>query len=619
MTLFKQSFDVNPFPVYIKDEQGKFVFVNKAYADIQGLDITALLKSGKSEFDYSSERDLEVLHTGKQITIQEFYKSENGKLHWYNTIKKPFKQPDGFSYLLSISSDITELKEIILDETDASESKEHIFTHLCKGIRTPVYSIIEIAKLIKRKDLSKDQEEKINTILSITDNILATLNQTLDYAALDMGNDIELELVHFNPALVLQDTTNVLLSKAREQDLTLELKITQDLPPLVQGDPFRLSQILLILINNAIKYTKRGRVTVSIRLKEQTRDRIQFEFCVEDTGIGISEEKAIKILGESSSRHSDVGHCIGLSICKRLVELQGGMLWLDSIPGFGSRFYFSIPYLISEMNTESFYSEPLEVPHTLKGVHILLTEDNQVNQLIAITQLESWDVLVEIAFDGAEALKKIQDKKYDLILMDIQMPNMDGIEVTSYVRNKVNPNQDTPIIAFTANTDKRDAKRYKSYGFTDCLFKPYHQAELYKIIVFNTGRTSVLSAELPSLSGTDNNKLYDFSGLGSLAQDVAFIQRMQRLFIETVPGQLKEIKDAIKQEDWEAVAQMAHRLKSTYGNIKMREAAEIMKNIEQLAHSKSYTDQINNLVHKVFELTDHVLIAFSAELHNDRP
>ncbi|QCR22511.1 response regulator [Pontibacter sp. SGAir0037] len=613
MIFFRQLIDVNPFPIYLKNEQGKFVFANKAYADVQAIELDELITTGYCESDFSYERDLEVIRSGVPVTIQEFYKSDTGGFKWYNTVKMAYQQTDGSVYLLSISSDITDFKEKILNDSDLSEEKEQIFVDLCREIRTPVYSIIELAKQIRHTNLSKYQEEKLNSVLTVTDNILATLNQALEYNELEKSNEVELEFISFSPVTILRDTVNALISKAKEQGIRLEFRLNHTKELLVQGDPFRLSQILLILINNAIKYTYEGNITVSLKTKEKSESSVYIEFCVEDTGIGMNEEKAATLFLQEEPPNTGDSPGFGLKICKRLIESQGGMLWFDSVPGLGSRFYFTIPYITSNQYTEKHQPEAVLSQNDLKGLNLLLAEDNHVNQLIAISHLEAWDVLVELAFDGEEALKKATDKKYDLILMDIQLPKMDGIEVTNYLRSEPNPNQETPIIAFTANTIQQEPEKFRSLGFNYSIFKPYQTNDLHKIIADNTGRNRAYTS-IATASHGKGNKLYDFSGLGSLADDFQFIQKMQRLFIETVPDQLSEIRAAIKQEKWDAVAQMAHRLKSTYSNIKVKEATENLKNIERFANARSSTDKIENLLFKVMDVTDQILNAFLLEL-----
>lgn len=620
MDFFKQIVESNPHPVYVKNEQGKFVFANSAYAEIHGIRVAELIEAGFSEFDYSYDRDLEVLKMGEPISIQEFYKSKEGEVCWYQTIKKTFRQPDGARYLLSQSSDITDLKKTIKKAAESAKVKDIFLANMSWEIRTPIHAIIGIAKLLKKSNLNKNQEDYLNTILSISDNLLVTPNHILDYAEIESG-EIRLEVIPFDVVMTVQDTVHALALKAKEQGLQLHFEDPSENIPILLGDPFRLSQVLVILINNAIKFTKKGEITVSVTVKEKVNNLVSLAFCVQDTGIGMSAETSEKIFGDyspSGGGSSPVagGSGLGLTICKNLIESQDGKIWIESIPGAGSRFYFNIPYLISESAHKELGQEQIVVQGELRGINILLAEDNQVNQLLTISHLESCDMAVDLAYDGEEALAKAQDKKYDLILMDIQMPKMDGMEATSRIRKNSNPNQHTPIIAFTANTERTDVKNYRYQGFTDIILKPYHKSKLYLTIANNTGRTIGATSNRILTPINQEELLYDFSGLGSLASDQLFIRKMQRLFIETVPEQLNELKDAIDNGAWDAVAYLAHRLKSTYGNIKVKEAAEAMKKIESLAQSQTNLNQINTYLQIAKEVTEKVLAIFKIELQN---
>ena len=249
----------------------------------------------------------------------------------------------------------------------------------------------------------------------------------------------------------------------------------------------------------------------------------------------------------------------------------------------------------------------------LEGLHILLVEDDPANQLLAVAHLEAWKVKVDLAVNGEEALEKTKENTYDLVLMDIQMPGIDGIEVTNQIRNTENLNSSTPIIAFTANLLSLEAEDYKKYGFNDSLFKPYHVASLYQVVSQNIGKPFSKTFSDLSQQETSTPLLYDFSGLGNLSEDDLFIQKMKKLFIDMVPKQLEQIATSVKLNEWEEVAHLAHRLKSTYGNIKVNDAAEAMKKIEEMARDKKNLDQVNSLLNMANETTDKVISHFMQE------
>jgi len=280
---------------------------------------------------------------------------------------------------------------------------------------------------------------------------------------------------------------------------------------------------------------------------------------------------------------------------KTIISITEGLLTTLPAPGQSN----SVPQ-----------DEQPKILHQLEKFSVLLVEDDPSNQLLALSHLESWKIKVDVASNGEEALLKTEEKVYDLILMDIQMPGIDGIEATKQIRNSPNLNRNSPIIAFTANLLDLEADEYKKYGFTDYLFKPYQVSGLYQVVSKNVGRY----ISQPTFKQDDGigkqPPLVDFSGLGNLAEDALFIQKMQKLFIDMVPKQLEQLSESVRQKEWEEVANMAHRLKSTYGNIKITGAADAMKKIEEIAREKKNFDQISKLLRLANETTDKVVAHF---------
>ncbi|GAB3538482.1 hypothetical protein GCM10027443_33520 [Pontibacter brevis] len=356
---------------------------------------------------------------------------------------------------------------------------------------------------------------------------------------------------------------------------------------------------------------------------EVTGNLLNIECCVKDTGVGFNTEKLKKVYETLNKEQSITrlygGTGLGLTISKKLLELQGGKLWLDDKNGQGSCFYFSISYPLAKQEHAARKEASFPNPARLKGLKILVAEDNQLNELLLSSQLQLWDVSVDIAYDGEQALAKASEKEYDLILMDIQMPKLDGIEATYRIRNTQNPNRQTPIIAFTANIQKIDVERYSFYGFDDCLLKPYHESRLFQLISRHTGRSKAAQAITPQAEDTTKNEpaLYDFSGLGNLKNDALFIRKMQRMFVDTVPRQLDELEEAIDRRELETAAHLAHKLKSTFGNIQIQHATEAMKQIEGYAKSNVKAEEMGRLMHTVREVTTKVIRVFSEQLEQD--
>jgi len=442
MEIIRQAIDANPNPIYVKDQLGKFILTNEAYASLHGISVTTLLETGEIDSDYSYQRDLDILNSGETNSFEEFYKLKSGKEIWFNTTKKIFTTSDGSQYILSVSSDITILKKALQLAEDAIKGDKAEQANLNNKISTSLDAILGVAKLVQKGLPSQDNTgEYIKTIISITEGLLTTL------------------------------------------------------PPSV--------------INNLLQ-----------------------------------KEEQPKVLNQ------------------------------------------------------------------LENVSVLLVEDDSSNQLLALSHLESWKIKVDVAIDGEEALLKTAEKVYDLILMDIQMPGIDGIEATKQIRNSSNLNRNSPIIAFTANVLDLETEEYKEYGFTDYLFKPFQVSGLYQVVSNNIGRKTNYTNLTPTTDTSNAAPLVDFSGLGNLAEDALFIQKMQKLFIDMVPKQLEQLSESVSQKDWDDVANLAHRLKSTYGNIKINGAADAMKKIEEIAREKKNFDQVSNLLRLANETTKKVVTHF---------
>ena len=616
MELTRQVILTNPDPTYVKNEQGMFILANDAYAELHGQTVDELLAKGTGVFDYSFERDLELLEKNQTVTIEEYYRLKDGEKAWFKTTKKPFRQADGTRYLLSVSTNITMLKNSVKAAEESAKAKESFLANINNEIRTPINAIIGIAKVMKKSLLNKEQENYLDTITAIADNLLVIPTDLLDITKLESG-DVKLESIPFDISSVISDAVRAMAFKIQGQSVSVRFIQSNEAIPMVEGDPFRLSQVLINLMNNAIKHTRQGEITVSIQHIEKSDNVLKVECCVEDTGAPYNTDK-FRNIHEMLSQEKNItklygGTGLGLTISKKLIELQGGRLWLENRASQGNCFFFSIPYIISGKANATTREEPKVTTDQLKGVRILIAEDNQLNELLLSSQLQPWNVLTDIAYDGEQALEKANEKEYDLILMDIQMPKLDGIEATYRIRNKQNPNRHTPIIAFTANQQKIDMERYRYYGFTDALLKPYQESKLFHLISQYTRRNKETEPEILD-NIKENSDLFDFSGLGNLKDDALFIRKMQQIFIDTVPGQLDDLEEAVENKELETAAHIAHKLKSTFGNIRIKTATEAMRKIELCARTQTNTSELVQLLRIVREVTNQVVSVFSNQL-----
>ncbi|TGE28657.1 PAS domain-containing hybrid sensor histidine kinase/response regulator [Hymenobacter metallicola] len=616
--LVRQVIDASPNPIYVKDEAGRLILANEAYARLHQRRVAEMLSQMPTwQSAEQQQQDQDLLTTGTTLSVEECHLGPEAVPAWYHTIKKPLGQPDGTRYLLSISSNVTALKQAREAAEESARAKEVFLANMSHEIRTPMNGIVGLARLLKKTPISAQQADYLDLILTNAGSLLVVINDILDFAKMEAGR-LDLESRPFDVADTVRSVSRSLALVAESKGLQLHTCVPAEPLPVVAGDAVRLGQVLVNLLNNAIKFTSSGTITVSVEPVGAPAEAQQtVRFCVADTGIGISPEKFEQVFQSFAQATSTTtrlygGTGLGLAICKHLVELQGGHIGLDSAPGRGSRFYVTLTYPLSDQAPAPAFEAPQALPAgLLRGLRVLLVEDNPVNKLLACSLLQEWQTDSEVAADGAQALHLALHQPFDLILMDIQMPQVNGLEATAELRRTPGPNQYTPIVALTANALKTDVDSYPHAGFTDWLVKPYHENNLYQVIARNTGRTQVQEATLET---TADQPAYGFEGLGKLANDPDFIRKMQQLFVDTVPQQMEELHTLLRQHDWPASARLTHSLKSTFGNLQIAEALAGIKKIEEIIKKNPDPSHLLQLHRSVHQVTTQMAVTFTTQL-----
>jgi len=370
---------------------------------------------------------------------------------------------------------------------EAAQSKQIFMSTMSHEIRTPLNEVIGITNLLLQNNPREDQMDFIKTLRFSGNHLLTLVNDVLDYNKMESGKII-FEQTQFNLNDFLDEIMRSYSFRSKAKELDFSIKKEGSLPEDVIGDQIRLNQILSNLLSNALKFTKVGGITVTIREKERKENKSKLEFSVQDTGIGIPAEKHTTIFESFTQAATDTtrhfgGTGLGLAICKKLVELMGGIIEIKSQPGEGSVFTFILDFEIADKKSRK---ENGEVPESfvgLEGKRILIAEDNKINFFVANKFLTGWGVSVSHAENGQLALEKIETEEFDLILMDLHMPVMDGIEATRIIRNSTNPRiKDIPVVALTAAIMSESYDKIEKLNINDYILKPFKPRDLFERI-----------------------------------------------------------------------------------------------------------------------------------------
>jgi len=370
---------------------------------------------------------------------------------------------------------------------EASVIKEQFMANMSHEIRTPMNAIIGFNDRLIKTKLNDEQQEYVAAVQSSGENLLTIINDILDFSKIEAGM-VTIEHIRFNLHELLQTVYNMFFLKAKEKNISLRLHHPKDIPEFLMGDPTRLTQILINLVGNALKFTGQGNIDITVEvIKDDTQNAI-VQFKVKDTGIGILEEKITEVFERFTQAESDTsrifgGTGLGLSIVKKLVELQSGTITVESKKEEGSLFIFTIPYKKAPLVASTLKTSPEKIHHAVANdkIKILIVEDNLLNQKLAAFMIADFGYAFDICGNGKLAVDKLEKDVYDLVLMDIQMPEMDGYEATGVIRKKLMLN--IPIIAMTAHAMPGEKDKCLGFGMTDYISKPIKETDLHNLII----------------------------------------------------------------------------------------------------------------------------------------
>ena len=486
----------------------------------------------------------------------------------------------------------------------ANRAKSAFLAVMSHEIRTPLNGVLGMAQLLRQTVLTEKQRNYLSNLQISGENLLAVINDILDFSKIESGK-LELELFSFNLEEELAGLSASLAQRAREKGLEFRIEIDPGTPRLLVGDAARLEQVLLNLVGNAVKFTHAGSVLVQTQLLEQAAGQTRIEFAVRDTGIGISQEQLALLFkpfsqADSSTSRKYGGSGLGLSISQRLVQLMGGQISVESQPGQGSTFKFALnfghpapgsPESKRALKSQAAAKELKVSPDTLDRLHggqVLLVEDNEINQFVALEMLQATGLQVTLAVSGEQALELVQAQRFDVILMDIQMPGMDGYQTARRIRQDPGPNPSgIPIIAMTANAQKEDRQKALDAGMDDYISKPVNNTRLTNVLLRWVKPLAHLNApvtpnqaQAPAVLPESLEAIDMQAALARLGGNQQLYRKVLLMFQAEHGRDIEKLRASLLQPDHAPARRLAHDLKSLAGTLGadlLREDARLLE------------------------------------------
>jgi len=639
-------------PLFTISPEGKVTDLNSATVNVTGESREKIIGSDFINYFIDTDKAREcyleifakgfivdcplIIHDGKPMDVLcngSVYKDDKGHVLGVVIVARDVTEQKRIEKELIEAKVFAELATAIAEEAkikaeaatqiavDAVKAKQQFLSNMSHEIRTPMNAIIGFTKVVLKTELNAKQKEYLTAIKMSGDALIVLINDILDLAKVDAGKMI-FEQVPFKMSLSVAAMLHLFETKIQEKNLELVKEYDNKIPDVLLGDPVRLHQIILNLVSNAVKFTTNGKITVSARLLHEDKENATLEFAVADTGIGIPSSKIQKIFEnfqQASSGTSRLygGTGLGLAIVKQLVESQGGSIQVKSNLNEGSVFSFILSFQKTNAQAE-LEAEIIELDTEIKNIKVLVVEDIALNQLLMKTLLDDFGFERDVAANGKIAIEKLQTKTYDIVLMDLQMPEMNGFEATEYIRNKMHSK--IPIIALTADVTTVDLAKCKAVGMNDYIAKPIDERLLYSKIVGLVKKPSNLKYDGLEGSGNGQNKKLKCIDLAYLIHrtksNPALMMEMISLYLEQTPPLIVAMKKGLKDKDWHSLYSAVHKMIPSFSIMGISIDFENMaKKVQEYASTQQQSDGIPGLVLQLENVCTQACIELKEEFN----
>ena len=633
LSAYKYALDESSI-VDLTDENGIIKYVNKNYCNISQYQAKEVIGKNFYTTDnpFFNENTLKIFWS--TISNGGIWKGEmkniakDGTEYWTVTTIVPFldDQKKPFQYM-AISTNISEQKKIEIDLRDAKQiaenavdAKQQFLSNMSHEIRTPMNAIIGFTKVVLKTNLTEKQKEYLTSIKLSGDALIVLINDILDLAKVNSGK-LNFDKNPFKLSLSVQSMLHLFETKIQEKNIELIVKYDDEIPEILIGDAVRLNQIILNLVGNSVKFTSAGKITVAVKKLEENKKSVKLEFSISDTGIGINADK-LELIFENFQQAHDTnsrlfgGTGLGLAIVKQLVEAQNGTISVVSETNVGSTFSFILDFEKTDIQNV-LEAEILEIDGDIKDVSVLVVEDMQLNQLLMKTLLDDFGFECDIAENGQIAVEKIADKNYDVILMDIQMPVMNGLEATEFIRNNLKSN--VPIIALTADVTTIDLEKCKKIGMNDYISKPVDERLLYSKIVGILKKPAIVIEHVTENGvETDSIKSINLDYLMQITKsNSSLMSEIIGLYLEQTPQLIETIKKSRKEQDWTTLNAAVHKIIPSFSIMGIDKNFEkVAIKIQEIAKNLKMSDDLDDLINQLDKVCNQACRELTTELKN---